>query len=299
MVKAYGQLIVGPPGSGKTTYCRGLEQLFNAVERKHAIVNLDPANDELGYDPAIDIRDLVDCVHVQEELHLGPNGALIYALEYLEANVDWLVERLQDSVKTDTYLVFDMPGQVELFSMHSSLLSIIEVLQKTLEISLASVMLIDSHLCIDAGNYLSGMVVSLNTMLHLGMPHVNVLSKVDMLEQYGELPFHVGFYTQPSDMGSLAEVVSERIHPKFAKATEGLCELLGDFGMVSRFAPLAVEDRVSMIGVVKLIDRANGFEFAKSKSLGEKAMDEVIVGVRDEVSVEDIWERLRAGKAMR
>ena len=292
---AYGQLVVGPPGSGKTTYCRGLAQLFSAIERKHGIVNLDPANDnELGYDPAIDIRDLIDASKVQESLHLGPNGALVYAMEYLEENVDWLVERLQDLVKSDTYLVFDMPGQVELFSMHPSLLKIIEVLTKTLKLSLASVMLVDSHLCVDAGNYLSGMVVSLNTMLHLGLPHVNVLSKVDMLEQYGDLPFHVGWYAEPN-LALLGEVVSERIHPKFTKATAGLCELLDDFGMVSRFAPLAVEDRVSMIGVVKLVDRACGWELGKaSKSLGEKALDEVIMGVHEDVNVEDIWERLRS-----
>ena len=294
-MRAYGQLVVGPPGSGKTTYCRGLAQLFDAIHRKHAIVNLDPANDnDLGYDPAIDIRDLVDCTHVQEEMHLGPNGALVYALEYLEANVDWLTERLQGLIKDDTYLVFDMPGQVELFSMHSSLLKIIEILQKTLEISLASVMLIDSHLCMDAGNYLSGMVVSLNTMLHLGLPHVNVLSKVDMLEQYGELPFHVGYYLQPHNLGALAEVVSERIHPKFSRATEGLCDLLGDFGMVSQFAPLAVEDRTSMINVVKLIDRANGFALGKVvKNEGEKLLDSVAAVSGEDVSVEDIWERLR------
>lgn len=297
-MRAYGQLVVGPPGSGKSTYCRGLAQLFDAIERKHAIVNLDPANDnELGYDPAIDIRDLVDCAHVQEEMRLGPNGALVYALEYLEANVDWLVERLQDLIKSDTYLVFDMPGQVELFSMHSSLLKIVEVLQKTLGISLASVMLVDSHLCMDAGNYLSGMVVSLNTMLHLGLPHVNVLSKVDMLEQYGELPFHVGYYVQPNDMDVLAAAVSERIHPKFSKATEGLCALLGDFGMASQFAPLAVEDRTSMINVVTLVDRGNGFAFGKAiKSQGEKLLDSVAAIGDGEVSIEDIWERLRYAK---
>lgn len=26
---------------------------------------------------------------------LGPNGGLIYCIEYLEANVDWLVEKLK------------------------------------------------------------------------------------------------------------------------------------------------------------------------------------------------------------
>lgn len=35
--------------------------------------------------------------------------------------------------------------------------------------------------------YLSALLLSLSTMLHLELPQVNVLSKVDMVPQYGEL----------------------------------------------------------------------------------------------------------------
>ena len=31
---------------------------------------------------------------VQEELGLGPNGGLLYCIDYLEKNLDWLEERL-------------------------------------------------------------------------------------------------------------------------------------------------------------------------------------------------------------
>jgi GTPase SAR1 family protein len=296
MPKAYGQLVVGPPGSGKTTYCRGLEQLFDAIQRRHAVVNLDPANDnDLGYKATIDIRDLIECEKVQEEMGLGPNGALVFAMEYLEENVDWLVERLQRLIQEDTYLVFDMPGQVELFSMHPSLISIIERLHKTLDISLTSVMLVDSVVCTDAGNYMSSMIVSLNTMLHLGLPHVNVLSKVDMLERYGELEFHSSYYVHPTDLHALAEAIGERMLPKYRRMTAGLCEVLEDFGLVGQFAPVAVEDRESMVCTVKLVDQANGYAHAKQSkdSAGESLLD-AVVGVGDTgVDVEDIWERMK------
>ena len=39
----------------------------------------------------------------------------------------------------------------------------------------------------DAGNYLSGVLLSLSMMLNLELPHVNVLSKCDMLPQYGSM----------------------------------------------------------------------------------------------------------------
>ena len=41
----YGQIVVGPPGSGKTTYCNGMQQYLRLVGRTDAlVVNLDPAN---------------------------------------------------------------------------------------------------------------------------------------------------------------------------------------------------------------------------------------------------------------
>lgn len=45
-----------------------------------------------------------------EQFDLGPNGAMLYCLEYLEKNVDWLVEKLDGL--TQKYLIFDFPGQV-------------------------------------------------------------------------------------------------------------------------------------------------------------------------------------------
>lgn len=35
--------------------------------------------------------------------------------------------------------------------------------------------------------YISTLLLSLNSMLHLEMPHINVLSKVDLVRQYGKL----------------------------------------------------------------------------------------------------------------
>jgi GTPase SAR1 family protein len=70
----FGQIVVGPPGSGKSTYCRAMQQFMSASGRKVAIVNLDPANDNLPYEAAVDIADLVSLQEVMAELDLGPNG---------------------------------------------------------------------------------------------------------------------------------------------------------------------------------------------------------------------------------
>ncbi len=70
----FGQLVIGAPGSGKTTYCDGMQQYLSALGRKVAVVNLDPANDLLPYTPDVDITELVCLETVMEELKLGPNG---------------------------------------------------------------------------------------------------------------------------------------------------------------------------------------------------------------------------------
>lgn len=45
-----------------------------------------------------------------DEFGLGPNGAMLYCMEYLEENFDWLVDQL---AKLDgAYFIFDVAGQV-------------------------------------------------------------------------------------------------------------------------------------------------------------------------------------------
>jgi GTPase SAR1 family protein len=92
----FAQLVIGPPGAGKSTYCNGMHQFMSAIGRRCSIVNLDPANDKTSYPCALDIRDLVTLEEIMAEDTLGPNGGVLYALEELENNFDWLKEGLQE-----------------------------------------------------------------------------------------------------------------------------------------------------------------------------------------------------------
>ena len=55
---------------------------------------------------------------------------MLYCMEYLEANYDWLEDRLEELGK-EAYVLFDLPGQVELSTNHNSLKRIIEKLGKS------------------------------------------------------------------------------------------------------------------------------------------------------------------------
>ncbi|KAK9862866.1 hypothetical protein WJX84_005745 [Apatococcus fuscideae] len=255
----FGQWIVGPPGSGKTTYCNGLQQYLTLSGRKCAIINLDPANDALPYTCAVNISNLVTLEEVQTHHKLGPNGGLIFCMEFLQENLDWLKEQLDPLLKDGTYLIFDCPGQVELFTLHDSMKVIAEMLTNQWHVRLAVVHLVDAHLCTDASKYMSALLLSLSSMLHLEMPHVNVLSKMDMIQSYGPLAFNLDFYTEVQDLSYLVKSMEGTLFAKrFQKLTEGLCEVVEDFGLIS-FTPLMVEDKESMKQVLALVDKATGY----------------------------------------
>ena len=63
--------------------------------RRPVVINLDPANDELPYPCALDIADLITCSDVMEAMDLGPNGGLMYCMDFLAENAAWLDERIQ------------------------------------------------------------------------------------------------------------------------------------------------------------------------------------------------------------
>jgi hypothetical protein len=56
-----------------------------------------------------------------EEHDLGPNGSLVYCMEFLLANHEWLLERIEEVTSSSgdddsaniNYIIFDCPGQVK------------------------------------------------------------------------------------------------------------------------------------------------------------------------------------------
>lgn len=256
----FGQVVIGPPGSGKTTYCNGMQQFLQLIGRKVAVINLDPANDSLPYDCAINIEDLIKLSDVMSEHSLGPNGGLIYCMDYLEKNIDWLESKLKPLLK-DHYFLFDFPGQVELFFLHSNAKKVIMKLIKKLDLRLTVIHLIDAHLCSDPGKYVSALLLSLSTMLHMELPHVNVLSKMDLIESYGKLAFNLDFYTDVEDLSYLQNHLDQDPRSsKYRKLTKELCEVIEDYGLVN-FSTLAIQDKESVTNLVKLIDKTNGYIF--------------------------------------
>jgi hypothetical protein len=58
-----------------------------------------------------------------------------------------------------------------------------------------AVHLVDAHHCSDSSLFISAVLLSLTTMIRLELPHINVLSKVDLIETRGPLAFNLDFFT--------------------------------------------------------------------------------------------------------
>lgn len=95
-----------------------MKTFLSALGRKVAVVNLDPANSVLPYECEVDISELICLEEVMEKLCLGPNGSLVYCMEFLEKNLLWLHTQLQKF--KGHYILLDCPGQVELYTHHNS-----------------------------------------------------------------------------------------------------------------------------------------------------------------------------------
>jgi GTPase SAR1 family protein len=261
---------------------------FKKQNRKVAIVNLDPANENIPYPCAINIADLITLEDTMNELQLGPNGGIMFCVEYLLKNLDWLTEKLKE-LGEDHYILFDFPGQVELFTHHSAVKDILDGLEKA-DYRLVAVNMVDAHYCTDPAKYISVLLLALKTMIQLELPHVNVLSKVDLIESYGKLRFNLQYYTDVMDLSYLLESLNEDpFGSKYKKLNEALCDLVQDFSLVG-FYTLCVEDKDSMTKLQQVIDKAGGFVFGGLTEGNESIMLTAMkAGYHEDVS--DVQER--------
>ncbi|BCR90298.1 GTPase GPN2 [Aspergillus chevalieri] len=287
----FAQLVIGPPGAGKSTYCNGMHQFLGAIGRKCSIVNLDPANDQTSYPCALDVRDLVTLEEIMGEDKLGPNGGVLYALEELEQNFEFLEEGLKEL--GEDYVLFDCPGQVELFTHHASLRNIFFKLQK-MGYRLIVIHLIDSYTLTLPSMYISALLLSLRAMLQMDLPHLNVLTKIDNLSNYAPLPFNLDFYTEVQDLNYLLphlEAESSRLsHEKFGPLNNAIIELIEEFGLVG-FETLAVEDKKSMMSLLRQIDRAGGYAFGPAEGANDSIWQVAVREGLGSMDVRDVQER--------
>ncbi len=188
----YYIVVLGTAGSGKTLLTSALQYWLASQGFDVAVINMDPAAEWLPYRPDIDVRDYVDAREVMEKYRLGPNGTLLVSVDLVAANIDDIVEEAV-GIKAN-YVVVDTPGQLEVFAFREAGPIIVNAL--TRDYKSASLFLIDSHFLSQPANLVSALLLAASINVRLGLPQVNVVSKIDIappgtldrLEKYMEEP---------------------------------------------------------------------------------------------------------------
>ena len=248
-----------------------MQQYLRATGRNPVLVNLDPANDHIPYECDVSVTDLVSLQEVMEEYNLGPNGGLLFCMETLEANFEWLKDKVEAFDQHESHFVFDFPGQVELFTNHESVKDLIKKLERELHFRLTVVHLADGTFCREPARFISLATLTLQSMLRLECPQVNLMSKFDLFKSLdsSESDFPLTFYADCQNLQLLADKTPN------PALTEAIASLIDDFGLLS-LIPFAVEDKECMTFVLQEIDKANGFVFggltAGNESIFETAM---------------------------
>lgn len=208
-----------------------------------------------------------------EEMGLGPNGGLIHCFEFLLDNLEFLTEAI-DPLTEDQLIIIDMPGQIELYTHIPIVPQLVKHMTRSgaLDVNLCATYLLESTFIVDRAKFFAGTLSAMSAMIMLEVPHVNILSKMDLVKgqvNRKELKRFIDPDTtllddDPSD-NPAALLAAEQMGAdplekeglmaggSFKKLNRAVAQLIDDFSMVS-FLQLDAQDENSIGGILSYID---------------------------------------------
>ena len=223
-----------------------------------------------------------------EEIGLGPNGGLIYCFEFLLENLDFLTEAL-DPLSEEYLIIIDMPGQIELYTHIPILPALVKHLTRTgaLDINLCAAYLLEATFVVDRAKFFAGTLSAMSAMIMLEVPHVNILSKMDLVKgQVGKRelkrfldPDTTLLDDDPVDGDAEAEGHNNPGDTKtlmrgasFKMLNKAVAQLIDSFSMVS-YLKLDVQDEDCVGAILSYIDDAIQYHEAQEPKEPQDEMD--------------------------
>ena len=142
-------------------------------------------------------------------------------------------------------------------------------------IKICGVYLIDALFAGDLPKFISGALLSLSAMIQLELPHVNVLTKCDLVDEQ-ELEQVLDFETATLLVNSTkaAEHAKGLASRRLNKLTYAICSVLDDFTMVN-FLPLNIKDEESVSLILQSTDHLTQYgEDLEPRDPAEREGDE-------------------------
>jgi GPN-loop GTPase len=212
---------------------------------------------------------------------------------FLLENLDFLTTALEP-ITEEYLLIIDMPGQIELYTHVPVLPTLVQHLTQTgaLNINLCAAYLLESTFVVDRAKFFAGTLSAMSAMIMLEVPHVNILSKMDLVKDTVKRRELKRFIhpdssllddgddpSVPSTSGpagasfpSQADEEEELIDPgdkdslmrgsSFKALNRAVARLIDDFSMVS-FLQLNAQEDDSVRSILSYIDDAIQFHEAQ------------------------------------
>ncbi len=167
---------IGSAGSGKSSLTGAFAGWMQHHGYDAVTVNLDPGIENAPYVPDVDIRDWIKLRDIMKEYGVGPNGAQIIAADMLALNINEMKETLQ-SFETE-YVIFDTPGQMELFVLRQSGKFLIDALGAPQSII---GFLYDPVISRAPSGFIALMLQAASVQVRFNVPFLSILTKSDLL----------------------------------------------------------------------------------------------------------------------
>jgi len=174
-------VVLGMAGSGKTTFVQRLTSDLHRGRVPPYVVNLDPACREVPFPANIDIRDTVNYKEVMKQYQLGPNGGIVTSLNLFATKFDQVLDLIDKRCKeTDTeHIIFDTPGQIEVFTWSASGNIITEALAAKYPTVIVYVM--DAVRSTNPVTFMSNMLYACSILYKCKLPFVVTMNKIDIV----------------------------------------------------------------------------------------------------------------------
>lgn len=170
-------IVMGMAGSGKTMFVRYLISCLKMQNKQVYSVNLDPAIRKLLFAANLDICDTINYKKLMQEYSLGPNGAIVTALNLYSTKFHEVIDLLRGKEGLD-YIVFDTPGQIETFSWSASGTIITDSL--ACEFPTSIVYVVDSTRAVHPNSFMSNMLYATSLYYKNRLPIILAFNKIDL-----------------------------------------------------------------------------------------------------------------------
>jgi GTPase SAR1 family protein len=222
----------GTAGCGKSTLTNAFQTWLSNQGFDSVTVNLDPGVESLMYVPDVDVRDWIKLSEIMAEYGLGPNGAQIVASDMLALNIKEIADVLA-GYDTD-YVIFDTPGQIELFAFRQSSRHVIDELGRD---SSVLMFLFDPALARTPSGYISSLMLAATTHFRIPVPITKIMAKSDMLSDTDR----ERIASWGSDMYSLFAALTEDAVDAQTQISVELLQALETVGVDSAVIPVSSE----------------------------------------------------------